>query len=157
MNKPMLIIIIVFVVTIMIIGIITALVMLSFGREGIAINSGTFTTSDDIGLTFGVQAGIGSGITNVSNNTWRATPGRANGNSRVDYTFTAANLDAMTVSSTNAEGNILLTFAQGDLEKTFDITGEFHENVDMSVFEPGRIRLRLVFENARNIDTVINW
>ncbi|MDR2569575.1 MAG: hypothetical protein LBD23_04660 [Oscillospiraceae bacterium] len=148
------------VVALVIIGVgVTASVFVFdfFDREGIVVNSGTFSTSGGTGFTFGVQAGGRGGISNVSNNSWRASPGRANGNSRVDYTFTAANLEAMTVRSTNAEGKISLTFTQGDIERTFDITNEFNENIDMSSFEPGRIWLRLEFDNATNVDTVISW
>jgi len=156
LNRKKLIAIIV-VVALVIIGIIVSVVMFAFDREGVAVNSGTFTTSGGTGFTFGVRAGSRGGISNVSNNTWRASPSRANGSSRVDYTFTAANLEAMTVRSTNTEGNVSLTFMQGDIERTFDISGDFHENINMSDFEPGRIRLRLAFENARNIDTLISW
>ena len=156
LSKKKLIAIIV-VIAIVIIGIVAAIVMFAFDREGIVVNSGTFTASGGTGFTFGVQAGGRGGISNVSNNTWRASPSRANGNSRVDYTFTAANLEAMTVRSTNSEGSMSITFIQGNIERTFDITGEFHENIDMSDFEPGRIRLRLEFENARDVDTVVSW
>ncbi|MDR2599420.1 MAG: hypothetical protein LBC73_04000 [Oscillospiraceae bacterium] len=159
MKKKILIAIIIM-AALVIIGIVAALAIFvfnNFDREGIAVNSGTFTTSSGTGFTFGVQAGARGGISNVSNNTWRANPSRANGNSRVDYTFTAANLEAMTVRSTNSEGRISITFIQDDIEITFDITGEFHENIDMSGFEPGRIRLRLEFENAENVDTLISW
>ncbi|MCL2719607.1 MAG: hypothetical protein FWE14_12610 [Lachnospiraceae bacterium] len=158
MNKKKLIAIIM-VAALVIIGIITAIVMFAFDRDGIAVNSGTFTSSGGTGFTFGIGARTGSrgGISNVSNNTWMASPRRANGNSRVDYTFAAAELEAMTVRSTNTEGRVRLTFTQGGTETTFDLTGEFHENVDMSSFYPGRIRLRLEFKDARNVDTVVSW
>ena len=146
------------VVAFVIIGIVAASGVFFLNREGVAVNSGTFSaTSGSVGFTFGVGVGSRNGISNVSNNTWRATPYRANGNSRVDYTFTAANLEAMTVRSTNDEGRISLVFIQGDMERTFDITGEFYENIDMGGFVPGSIRLRLVFENARDVDTLIRW
>jgi len=139
-------------------GIVAAATVFFLNHEGLAVNSGTFSaTSGGVGFTFGVQAGGRNGISNVSNNTWRATPYRANGSSRVDYTFTAANLEAMTVRSTNSEGRISLSFLQGDVERVFDITGGFYENIDISDFQPGRIRLRLGFENARDVDTFISW
>jgi len=158
LNKKMLIAIIV-VAALVIIGIIVAAAMLFSNREGVVFNSGTFsTTSSGTTFSIGVHARDGrNGLFNVSNNSWRATPNTANGSSRVDYTFTTANLEAMTVRSTNAEGRISLIFTQGDVERTFDITRDFHENVDMSDFAPGRIRLRLEFENARNVDTLISW
>jgi hypothetical protein len=153
-------IVIIAVVAIVIIGIVAvsvAFIFDIFDREGIAFNSGTFTTSGGTGFTFGITPGERGGISNVSNNTWRASPSSANGSSRIDYTFTTANLEAMTVRSTNSEGKISLSFTQGDTERIFDITGEFHENIDMSGFEPGRIRLRLVFDNARDVNTVVSW
>jgi len=146
------------VVALVIIGTVAASVVFFLNREGVAVNTGTFSaTSGSVGFTFGVEAEGRNGISNVSNNTWRATPYSANGNSRVDYTFTAANLEAMTVRSTNSEGRISLEFIQGDIERTFDITGDFYENVDMNGFEPGRIRLRLVYENTRDVDVLIRW
>ncbi|MDR2569773.1 MAG: hypothetical protein LBD23_05695 [Oscillospiraceae bacterium] len=163
MNRKKLIVIIM-VAAIMIIGIVAAsaafispFIFDVFDREGIAFNSGTFTTSGGTGFTFGVTPGEKGGISNVSNNTWKVSPSSANGSSRIDYTFTTANLEAMTVTSTNSEGNISLTFTQGDTERIFDIAGEFHENIDMSGFESGRIRLRLVFDNAKDVNTVVSW
>ncbi|MCL1883203.1 MAG: hypothetical protein FWF81_05550 [Defluviitaleaceae bacterium] len=158
LNRKKIIALTVIVAIVIIVVAVVALAILPFNREGIAFSSGTFTsTSSGAGFTFGVQAGSRNGIYNVTDNTWRATPYRANGNSRVDYTFTAANLEAMTVESTNAEGRISLTFTQGDTERAFDVTNEFHENIDMSGFEPGRIRVRLVFENASDVNTLIRW
>jgi hypothetical protein len=158
LNKKKLIAVIV-VVALLIIGIIAAVIAVNSNRDGVAFNSGTFSTTAS-GRTFSLGVHTGSsnnGIYNVSNNTWRASPYRANGNSRINYAFTAANLEAMTVRSTNSEGSVSLVFTQGDIEKTLDITGEFYENIDMSGFESGRIRLRLVFENARNVDALISW
>ena len=156
MSKKVILIIVA--VAVLIIGLIGALLFLFLSREGVAFNSGSFSaTSGGVGFTVGIQTGSGSGVSNVENNTWRATPYRANGTSRIDYTFTSANLEAMTVKSTNSDGNIFLTLTQGEREKTFDITGEFIQNIDISDFEPGRIRLRLNFQNARNIDTLISW
>lgn len=145
-------------VILVIIGIIATSFVIFLNREGVAVNSGTFSaTPGGAGFVFGVSAGGSNGIFNVYNNTWRVMPYRANGNSRIDYTFTAANLEAMAVRSTNTEGKISLTFTQEDVEITFDITGEFYENINLSDFQPGSVRLRLHYENARNVDTLISW
>lgn len=145
-------------VALVLIGTVVTVLVLVLNREGIAVSSGTFSAaSSGVGFTFGVEAGGRNGISNISNNTWSASLNRANGSSRVDYTFTAANLNAMTVRNENAEGSVSLTFTQGNTVKTFDITGDFNGNIDMSGFAAGRIRLRLVFENARNVNTLISW
>ncbi|MCL2198535.1 MAG: hypothetical protein FWB80_06400 [Defluviitaleaceae bacterium] len=157
MNKKKLIVI--FAVIAFFVIVVAAIISLFvFTREGIAVNSGTFSATAS-GRTFelGIHSGAANGIYNVANNTWRVSPARANGSSRVNYTFTAANLEALTVRSTNAEGNISLTLTQGDTEKTIDITSQFYKNLDMNGFESGRIRLHLVFENARDVDTLISW
>ena len=146
------------VIAVIIIGTIAAIVFFTFDREGVAFNSGSFSaTSGGRTFSIGVHSRSSDGIYNVANNTWRASPARANGSSRVNYTFTATNLDNMTVRNTNTEGMVSLTFTQGDAEKTVDITGDFNENIDMSSFEPGQITLRLVFENATNVEALISW
>ena len=124
-----------------IVATVTVVLVVAFTREGVAVNSGTFTGSPN----------------NVANDSWNISVARANGSSRIDYTFTAANLSAMHVTSTNSSGSITLTATQGDIERTFDITGAFNDNIDMSGFEPGRVRLRLQFSNAENVEILINW
>ena len=120
---------------------IAAIFFIVFTRERIAVNSGSFTNTPN----------------NVSDSSWRTSTSRANGSSRVDYTFSATDLEAMHVSSTNSGGRILLVLIQGDTERIFDITSEFNSNIDMNDFEPGRIRLRLEFTNAENVEIVVNW
>jgi len=144
-------------VVLVIAGIVAAVLVFIFSRQGVAVNSGTFSSSS-LGFSVGIQVGAGArGISNVSNNTWTASLNSGNGTSRVDYTFTAACLDAFSVRSENAEGEIRLVLIQGDAERTFDITGNFNQNIDLSDFEPGRIRLRLEFESARDVDTLVSW
>ena len=113
----------------------------SSGQEGTAISTGSFTRRPY----------------DVTNDSWRVRSSRANGYSRVDYTFSAADLAAMHVNSRNSIGNIRLIFIQGDIERTIDISNEFYGYIDMSGFEPGEIRLRLDFIYAEQINTTISW
>ena len=134
--------VIIIAVLLVIAGIIAAIIAVVLTREGLAFNSGVFTNNR---------------ISNVSNDSWRVAPIRANGSSRIDYTFNAANLAAMRVNSTNSEGKITLKFIQGDNEKAVDITGDFNDSIDMSGFASGKIRVRLEYDNARDVDCIISW
>ena len=110
-------------------------------QPGVAVSTGTFTMRPY----------------NVTNDTWRVRSSRANGYSRVYYIFDETDLATMHVNSRNATGSIHLTFTQGDLERTVDISNEYYGYIDLSGFEPGEVRLRLEFEDAVQINITISW
>ena len=92
-----------------------------------------------------------------TSDSWSYTARSIRGNARRDIDFSAEELSNLHVNSINSEGSIRLTLLQGDTEEVFDISGSFYGNIDTSAFEPGRIRLALRFDNARDIELFINW
>jgi len=130
-----------------IIGVVAILVIaaivvaIAFTREGVVVKSGA----------------ISGGLSYVKNDTWSTTASKFNGHCRVDKTFDSDNLAAFYVNSTNSSGKVFLIIIQGDVEKTIEITGEFNDKIDMSEFEPGRIRLRLEFEHAEDLNVSVSW
>ncbi|MCL2052550.1 MAG: hypothetical protein FWG91_12600 [Lachnospiraceae bacterium] len=137
-NKKLTVIVI---VAVMVVAAIIAIIAAVLTRQGMPLSSGVFVNQNF----------------RVADDTWRLTAVRASGNSRINYSFTEANLAAMNVNSTNSGGNITLTFIQGDTERSYDISGAFTDRINMSDFKPGKIRLRLDFADADNLDIEINW
>jgi len=123
-------------------AIVGGTLMFVFSREGIAVSS---------------WSGSGIKISNAVNDTWTVTAGSLSGNSRMDITFDEAKLAALHVKSTDDGGKVTLVRIQGDVERATDISGEFDGAIDMTDFEPGRIRLRLEFDRAEGLSTVISW
>lgn len=132
---------------VIIIGVVVMLVIaaivlaIAFTREGVVVKSGM----------------ISGGLSYVQDDTWSTSASKINGYCRVDKTFNSDNLAAFRVDGTNSGGKVFLTLIQGDVEKTIEITGEFNDEIDMSECKPGRIRLRLEFENAEDIDISVSW
>jgi hypothetical protein len=124
------------------IALVAGILIFVFTREGITVNSGSFS---------------GKRPSNISGGVWKAELLTANGHSRVDYTFSADDLASMRVDSTNSAGRISLVITQGDVERTIDISGEYSGDIDMSAFKPGRLRLLLNYENAEEVDVVVSW
>jgi len=130
-----------------IIGVVAMLVIAAivlgivFTREGVVVKSGA----------------ISGGLSYVKNDTWSTTASKFNGHCRVDKTLNSDNLATFRVNSTNSDGKVFLKLTQGDVEKTIEITGEFNDKIDMGEFKPGRIRLRLEFEHAEDVNISISW
>lgn len=135
-------VVIIGVAAMLVIAVIVAVVLaVIFTREGVVVKSGSSSVA----------------ISYVKNDTWTTTASSVNGNYRVDKTFDSGNLASFHASSTNSIGKIVLKLIQGDVEKSIDITGEFNDKIDMSEFEPGRIRLRLEFEHATDLSISVSW
>lgn len=135
-------IIIIGVVAMLVIAAIVAVVLVkAFTSEGVVVNSG-------------VSSGYS---TYVKNNTWSTTADKINGHCRVDITFDSDNLAVFRANATNSSGKVFLKLIQDEVENAIDITGEFNDKLDMGDFKPGRIRLRLEFEESENVHVVINW
>ena len=88
---------------------------------------------------------------------WMFSARTANGHSTRTLSFSSANLASLHVENTNSGGGVFLIMTQNNIERTVDITGAFNGNIDMSDFEPGRIRLRLSFEKAQGVNVVMSW
>jgi hypothetical protein len=96
-------------------------------------------------------------VRNISEDGITFSASRANGRFTTNVDLNADNLLVFHVENTNSAGTASMVITQDNTERTFDISGEYNDNLDMSAFEGGRIRIRLVFENAENVNLVINW
>jgi hypothetical protein len=88
---------------------------------------------------------------------WGHTASRINGNTIRSIDFSAEGLANLHARSSTDEGSISLTLSQGDIEKTLDFSSSFYGNIDTNAFEPGRIRLELRFDDARDVNLLITW
>lgn len=129
------------VVMLVIAGIVAGVLAIVFTREGVVIKSGFLSNVSSF----------------VKNDTWITSARKINGHCRVDKTLDSDNLLALRANSTNSVGKVFLKLIQGDVEKTIDITGEFNDEIDMDEFKPGRIRMRLEFEDAETVNVVVSW
>lgn len=131
--------IIVGVVGILMIAVIVLVV--TFTREGAVVKSGA----------------ISKGVSYVKNDTWLTSASKINGYCRVDKKFDSTNLANFRVNSSNNDGKIFLVLKQEGIEKRIEITGKFNSKIDMRDFKAGRIKLRLEFEQAKDLKIAVNW
>jgi len=96
--------------------------------------------------------------TNAKADSWTISAKIANGNAiRRNINLNSDNFNSMHIENTNSDGNVSLIITQGNIEKIINIDREFSESIDMSDFKPGRVKLHLNFENAKDVKTNINW
>ncbi len=93
----------------------------------------------------------------VEENSWEISASRVNGNASRNIEFSADNLAALHAENTNGAGNISILLTQGDTKKTVDVSGDFNDDIDMSDFEPGKVRLRLEFKNTEGVSISVTW
>jgi len=93
----------------------------------------------------------------LGDNNWTITASTVNGHASRNVNLTSDNLTALHVKNTNSNGKVSLALTQGNAEKTFDVSGTFDGNIDASSFTPGKITIRLNFENAKTVDVAVNW
>ncbi|MCL2372097.1 MAG: PLDc N-terminal domain-containing protein [Defluviitaleaceae bacterium] len=104
-----------------------------------------------------VRMGSFSGSrSHLRNETWTFTANRANGHERRNINFTAAQLNDFHVFS-DSGGGTTLRLEQNNNVKTVDISGFVDRNVDLSAFEPGRVRVRLDFDRADDVYVRLSW
>jgi hypothetical protein len=94
---------------------------------------------------------------NSRHESWMITADSVNGHAMRRIDLSIEELFALHVNSSNSDGSISATLTQGDTVEVFDISGEFSDNLDTSNFEAGKIRLRLDFDNAIDVDLFVNW
>jgi len=99
--------------------------------------------------------------TTVSSNakvdSWTISAKSIDGHASRNIDMTSEKLAALHAENTSSDGGVFLVMTQGDTEKTFDLSGEFNGSIDTSAFEPGRVKLRLNFEKAKDVKVYINW
>jgi hypothetical protein len=121
----------------------------------------TFVTAELEGFSTGFGS-VSSGVSTVSrsqvrNNVWTYTARSKNGWERRSPNLTAEQLANFHVLSDSGEGVLLLRLEQGDVSETIDISGFFDQQINMSAFEAGRVRITIEFSRARDVDITINW
>ncbi|MCL2677437.1 MAG: hypothetical protein FWE85_00100 [Clostridiales bacterium] len=108
-----------------------------------------------MGMSF---SGSSSGMKkNLKAYVWEISATSLNGTATRTVNLNAEELANFLVNNTNSEGKVSLTIIQGDVDRTVGLSEEFDEKIDMSDFEPGRVKLRLKFENAKDVDISITW
>jgi len=96
---------------------------------------------------------------NIRDNQWTENVRRGNGTSRRTFSLTEEQMRHFHVESTSDEGGLFLLLEQGGLQHEVDISYEFFDIVNLHYhgFEPGRIRITLVYERVRRSRTIISW
>jgi len=90
------------------------------------------------------------------NSQWTFSARSANGWTRRSPNLSAEELLAFHVSSSSGDG-VTLLLEQGEHSEAIDISGNFHGYVDLRRFEPGRIRVTLQFDQARDVHVTMRW
>ncbi|MCL2544934.1 MAG: hypothetical protein FWE77_03335 [Clostridia bacterium] len=112
---------------------------------GVSVNSGLFVMKTE----------------GYNNDGWTFAAGRANGHSTVTRDFSREALDSLVVDSSIGGGEMALILSQGNISQTIDLSGGelslSAEELGVSAFSPGRIRMWLEFGNAENVSVKIGW
>ncbi|MCL2603280.1 MAG: hypothetical protein FWD90_02240 [Defluviitaleaceae bacterium] len=115
-----------------------------------------FVQSDFSGLSSGRNGTFISSSNSINNREWNFRARSVNGWVYRTLDLNARQLNAFHVSG-YSNGNVSLRLEQGERMEAIDITGSFHSSIDMSAFEPGRIRVTLEFDNAHDVDIIVRW
>jgi putative flippase GtrA len=92
----------------------------------------------------------------VRNDVWIFRARTANGWERRSPTLSAEQLNRFHVLSDSGDG-IRLRLEQGNVMEIIDLSGFFDGQINMRAFEPGRVRITLEFDRARDVDVRISW
>ena len=122
-------------------GILLAVILSGGG----SISSGVFIMSSE----------------NQNNGSWTFSAGRANGYKSISRNLSQEELGNFVVDSSIGDGEMALILSQGEINQTIDLSeGAMKlsaEDMDVNVFIPGQIRIRLEFKNAENLSVKIGW
>jgi len=88
---------------------------------------------------------------------WTITADSVNGYATYKTTFNDENLSSMHVENTNSSGEVAIVIIQDDLERSFDVTGKFSGDLDLSEFSPGPIQIRPSFAKANDVNLKLTW
>jgi len=102
------------------------------------------------------------GTTDIStNNHWRFTARRANGQQTLTRSLNQEDLRNFTVNSTIESGEMFLILSQGGSRQTINLGGGemtlSADDIGLDEFEPGSIRMQLDFVEARGATVYIRW
>lgn len=140
--------------------VIAAIVAILLLGGGITV----FSVFDPFNLiSFSSSGTFTNRTANISNRdgNWNFSAQRANGNATFNTNLDAEGIANFTLQSSLGSGNMRLTLTQGDLTRTFNLNQPSitmtSQNLDLNVFEAGRIRMRLYFDNAQSISVNASW
>lgn len=126
-------------VTLLALAAITVAVV--FTRHGIVVKSGLMSNC----------------VSYVWAGSWTTRASRIDGHCRLDKTLDGSQLAALRVSGTHSSGRVLLTMTQGHVEQAVELTGGFDDRLDMSAFQPGRVRMRVDYHDAAGVIVAVSW
>jgi hypothetical protein len=92
---------------------------------------------------------------------WTFSAQSAQGHSSIFCDLSQEELNKLSVDSRIAEGEISLVLSQGEKSQSIDLSGGTRklsaEDLGVDMFNPGRIKMQLKFNNAKNLDVKIGW
>ena len=87
----------------------------------------------------------------------RIVASEVDGNATRRLYLTYAELDSIHIISSNTVGDVLFRLTQDNIEHVYDISGYFSGTLSTDAFQAGRIRLRVDFGGAENVDFFVSW
>ena len=121
-------------------GLFTAGLINLIVQEGFSVTVGTFMSSRN----------------RLKEDVWTFRARSANGYVRRTINFSTTQLANFRVQSHSGEG-LTLRLEQDNIVEIINISGTYNERVDMSAFSPGKIRIYLEFDRARDADVILSW
>jgi hypothetical protein len=114
------------------------------------------------GCAYGARAmssswSISGSSVDMRDDSWSISARTVNGHATRRLDLSAGELAVLHIESSSGGGSVYAILIQGDNERSTDISGEFYGYIDTSGFEPGRIRLRLQFGRAEDVDLLADW
>ncbi|MCL2592771.1 MAG: PLD nuclease N-terminal domain-containing protein [Defluviitaleaceae bacterium] len=104
------------------------------------------------------SAGVQFGASETSTpSRWRLSFRSSNRDRTRTATLSAEQLRNFHATGNAEEGTVFLRITQGATTKTWDISNDFDEILDLSDFSPGRTRLEIFNENARHVRVSLDW
>jgi len=103
----------------------------------------------------GTRVSIGK-VEHFWNKQWTVSFGKSNAELSRRVNMKAGDLAAFRVIGNAESGKLFLRITQNNIEKVVDIT-DYNGPVDMREFQPGRVRLTLFNEDARNAGATLSW
>jgi len=88
---------------------------------------------------------------------WSITASSVNGRSERRLELTAEELANIHVVSSHDAGVVNVVLIQDGEDHVFSMAGGFDGTLDTAELQPGRLRMRLVFANAQNVDIRVAW
>ena len=93
----------------------------------------------------------------LTSGNWKISANTAKGYVSQSIDISSSELAALYVKNTNSDGTVSLVLIQGDINKTFDVSGTFDGSIDTSAFAAGKITIRLNLDSAKNVDVAVKW